>query len=407
MDQRDAARAVSLATKVAGRGLMLKFGVAGAGIFFVLLLVFGLVAGGMSGSAAAAAQSCGDLGTPSAPLPGGGGSTPSGPLHDQELANAKVIDQAAQQGGLSGRATLIGLMTALQESSLIDLPNGDRDSIGLFQQRPSAGWGTVDQILHHPDFQAHSFFYGVGPQHDPHGLTQIVAWQTMSLGGAAQAVQGSAYPLLYAGQEAPARQIAQQAGINLDRPGTGDGNGHVPDSSGSPTPTNSTGGNCYSSTPPGQTGGPFHDGSSPWPDVVKNPRSTEQAIQWERDQAATGEATWHLRCLATVASAYGWGGAGYTNPPANSHSYATELYRNLIPASMHHDGDRNPPPGALMFWDTGSLAGHVAMYIGNGQVASSDILRPGYIDIVPATEIETKWGAKYIGWAPPYFPAAG
>ncbi|MFD8597726.1 peptidase M23 [Kitasatospora sp. NPDC059646] len=405
MDTRDAARVALLASKVGQRAVMLKYGAIAAVVAFVLLVVFGLFAG-FSGHASAADKTCGDQGLPSAPLPGDSGTNPSGSLREQQIANAKVIDQVAASGGLSGRATLIGLMTALQESSLIDLPNGDRDSIGLFQQRPSQGWGSVEQITHHPEYQARSFYFGVGPHHEPPGLTQVVGWQTMSMGTAAQAVQRSAYPTLYAGQENAAREIARLAGIDLQRAGQGDGNGHANDPSNLPTVPTGTDG-CYTSTDPGTPGAPFHDGTAPWPDVVKNPRSTAQAIQWERDQAAHGNPDWRLRCLATVASAYGWAGAGYTNPPSNSHSYATELYRNLIPASMHHDGDRNPPPGALMFWDTGSAAGHVAMYIGNGEVASSDILRPGYIDIVPATQIESKWGAKYLGWSPPYFPAAG
>ncbi|GAA0347271.1 hypothetical protein [Streptomyces blastmyceticus] len=60
-----------------------------------------------------------------------------------------------------------------------------------------------------------------------------------------------------------------------------------------------------------------------------------------------------------------------------------------------------------MFWTTGSRAGHVALYVGNGKIASNDIETPGRISIVPATDIETKWGATYLGWSPPYFPQGG
>lgn len=85
--------------------------------------------------------------------------------------------------------------------------------------------------------------------------------------------------------------------------------------------------------------------------------------------------------------------------------YAIDHY-SVVPTEMQHT-DRNPPPGALMYWDTGSRAGHIAVYLGNGQIASNDILRRGYIDVVDADMIEKKWGARYVGWTPPYFPRGG
>ncbi|MFH9355162.1 peptidase M23 [Kitasatospora sp. NPDC017646] len=405
MDGRDAAR---FAAQAAGRALMLKAGAIVAAFGLVGLLVIGILGGG-AGKAGAASTSCGNLGTPGAPLPGGStgpdGASPThypgGRMRDEQLANAKTIDQVARERGLSGRATLIGLMTALQESTLIDLPGGDRDSIGLFQQRPSMGWGTVEQLKGHPDYQARMFFYG-SPTGDPQGLTGVPYWQDKPLGAAAQAVQHSAYPDLYDRQEQSAREIAAQAGLDLNRPGTGASGTAAPGSSATPTGPN----NCYPEAP-SVPGAPFHDSAAPWPDIVKNPRSTADAIAWDRNEAANGTARWQAMCLAATASAYGWNYAGYTNPPANSHAWAIEHYRNIIPATMRHDKDRNPPPGALLYWDTGGQYGHIAVYVGGGQVASTDILRPGHIDIVPAEQIETKWGATYLGWAPPYYPAAG
>ncbi|MGY3341164.1 hypothetical protein ACVW0K_007357 [Streptomyces filamentosus] len=60
-----------------------------------------------------------------------------------------------------------------------------------------------------------------------------------------------------------------------------------------------------------------------------------------------------------------------------------------------------------MYWDTGQRAGHVALYLGGGKIASNDIRRKGYIDVVDATDTETVWGATYLGWAPPHFPQGG
>ncbi|WP_406054002.1 hypothetical protein OG462_42580 [Streptomyces sp. NBC_01077] len=64
-------------------------------------------------------------------------------------------------------------------------------------------------------------------------------------------------------------------------------------------------------------------------------------------------------------------------------------------------------PGALLYWDTGQRAGHVALCLRDGKIASNEFRRYGYIDAVNATDIETVWGATYLGWAPPYFPSGG
>ncbi|MFG2645947.1 hypothetical protein ACGFYP_33825 [Streptomyces sp. NPDC048370] len=153
------------------------------------------------------------------------------------------------------------------------------------------------------------------------------------------------------------------------------------------------------SGPAGAPGGAaFHDGAADWPAAVRNPRSTAAAINWARQEAARGGQDWYRACLAFVARTYGWSYSGV--------QYAIDHYRQM-PASMRHDRDRTPPPGALMYWDTGKRAGHVAIYLGGGKIASNDIRRSGYIDIVNATDIETVWGATYLGWAPPYFPKGG
>jgi hypothetical protein len=139
------------------------------------------------------------------------------PIRAQQVAFAKIIDGVAVARGLPGRATLIALMTALQESGLENIDYGDRDSVGLFQQRPSAGWGTVQQIMD-PAYAAEAFFGGVNPPSPP-GLVDVDGWPAMSLTEAAQAVQVSAFPDAYARHEETARQIAAEAGIDLNRQG--------------------------------------------------------------------------------------------------------------------------------------------------------------------------------------------
>ncbi|HET6295711.1 MAG TPA: hypothetical protein VFG33_20160 [Kribbella sp.] len=139
------------------------------------------------------------------------------PTRARQVEFAKIIDAVAVARGLPGRATLVALMTALQESQLENINYGDRDSVGLFQQRPSAGWGSVKQILD-PNYAAEAFFGGAKLPSPP-GLVDINGWPSMSYTEAAQAVQVSAFPNAYARHEETARQIAQEAGIDLERPG--------------------------------------------------------------------------------------------------------------------------------------------------------------------------------------------
>lgn len=128
----------------------------------------------------------------------------------------------------------------------------------------------------------------------------------------------------------------------------------------------------------------------------ENPRTPRQAIAWARGQV-NGDGVWYRRCLNFVAQSYGWSYSGV--------SYAIDHY-DAVPARFRHT-DHQPPPGALMYWDTGQRAGHVAIYLGDGLIASNDIEREGYIDVAPYDAPETKWGARYVGWTEPYFPHGG
>lgn len=123
------------------------------------------------------------------------GSAPNG----TQTSNAKIIIQVAKQMGVGKRGAIIGIATALQESGLINLHSGDRDSQGLFQQRPSQGWGTVAQVTN-PAYAARSFFSRLKGED----------YQHMALTVAAQNVQRSAYPDAYAKWEGRATGIVNQ-----------------------------------------------------------------------------------------------------------------------------------------------------------------------------------------------------
>jgi len=126
-------------------------------------------------------------------------------LDDEQSDNARLIIRVGRELGVSDRGILIALGTAMQESWLRNLDWGDRDSLGLFQQRPSTGWGTPEQILDR-ERSARVFYGGAA---DPNGtatrgLLDIPGWDQLPYADAAQAVQISAYPDRYAQWEQPA-----------------------------------------------------------------------------------------------------------------------------------------------------------------------------------------------------------
>jgi hypothetical protein len=115
-----------------------------------------------------------------------------------QAQNAAIIAAVAMRKGMPDHAVTIALATSLQETQLRNLPYGDLDSVGLFQQRPSQGWGTNAQIMD-PNYAASAFY-----DH----LAQVPGWQTMAVTDAAQLVQHSATPGAYANWETEARSLA-------------------------------------------------------------------------------------------------------------------------------------------------------------------------------------------------------
>ncbi|MFJ6679672.1 LysM peptidoglycan-binding domain-containing protein [Microbacterium sp. NPDC091382] len=119
-------------------------------------------------------------------------------LDAEQIANVRTIIQVGRDRGVSRDGIAIALATAMVESWIRNLDGGDRDSVGLFQQRPSAGWGNEAQIRD-PRRSAAAFFGGpADPNGDrTRGLLDIEGWEDMAFGDAAQAVQISAYPERY------------------------------------------------------------------------------------------------------------------------------------------------------------------------------------------------------------------
>jgi cell wall-associated NlpC family hydrolase len=119
-------------------------------------------------------------------------------LGGNRLANAATIVAVGKQLGVPGQGQVVAITAAITESGLENLDHGDRDSLGLLQQRPSQGWGFPAQILN-PTYAATQFY-----RH----LLAVPGWQRMSVNDAAQAVENSGRPTAYAPHEHTARQIA-------------------------------------------------------------------------------------------------------------------------------------------------------------------------------------------------------
>ncbi len=162
----------------------------------VLLLTLAMVVGGVY-TAVSFVQRSEVLITERCTAVGGGGAE----LATDQAANAGLITAVAVRRGLPARAASIALATAMQESKIRNIGHGDQagpDSRGLFQQRPSQGWGTTEQVM--DPYHASNAFYDA--------LAKVPGYQSLEITDAAQRVQRSAYPDAYAQHEVMARAFA-------------------------------------------------------------------------------------------------------------------------------------------------------------------------------------------------------
>jgi hypothetical protein len=131
------------------------------------------------------------------------------PMTQARYANASAIVHEAVAEKMGLRSAVIGVATAMQESTLLNINYGTSDSVGLFQQRPSMGWGTVNQIMH-PVYAADAFFKALRTYqaNDP-------TWAHQPLWQSAQGVQASGFPTAYAKWEAQAAHIVSSVASNM------------------------------------------------------------------------------------------------------------------------------------------------------------------------------------------------
>ncbi|MFD4786499.1 C40 family peptidase [Streptomyces sp. NPDC058459] len=199
-------------------------------------------------------------------------------LPSEQVPNAQTIVAAGLSLDVPRKGQIIALATAMQESRLRNLNYGDRDSLGLFQQRPSQGWGSAEQIRD-PTYASEQFYMH---------LLKVNGWQQMTVTQAAQAVQRSGLPDAYAQWEDLA--TALQSAIVKPFPG-GDAEGADTDED--KEPSTSTG--CT----PGQDGSGF--GRIPEGSVPKG-----YTIPKDADPKARKAIAWAMQQLGTL---YQWGGS--------------------------------------------------------------------------------------------------
>ncbi|MFD5256861.1 C40 family peptidase [Streptomyces bobili] len=271
-------------------------------------------------------------------------------LPAEQVPNAQTIVAAGLSLDVPKKGQIVALATAMQESRLRNLNYGDRDSLGLFQQRPSQGWGSAQQIRD-PVYASEQFY-----KH----LLKVIGWQQVTVTQAAQAVQKSGYPDAYAQWENLA--TALQEAIAKTFPGGGADQGKQP----------STG---TSDCAPGQDGSGF--GRIPEGSVPKG-----YAIPKDADPQARAAIEWAMHQLGTL---YQWGGS-CTNAHGPDPMGRCDCSSLMQQAYAHagvtltrttytqvNEGKAVSPaqlkPGDLIFSrGTAAQPEHVGMYMGEGLV---------------------------------------
>lgn len=202
------------------RALRLFLPLVAIGAALLLFLGVGMIIGfgGLGGGQFTTGPCDASLGPLSSTAPSRSINSPA-QLTEEQRQNAALIISVAKGMGLPPRAWLIGLATAMQESALRNINYGDRDSLGLFQQRPSQGWGSPAQVAD-PIYASTTFF---------ERLVRVPGWEQLPVTVAAQTVQRSAFPEAYARWEGLAAQLVRSLSDVVDPTGCGWGVVNLPD----------------------------------------------------------------------------------------------------------------------------------------------------------------------------------
>lgn len=336
----------------------------------------------------------------------------------EQIRNAAIIYRVGQSMGLGTRDIQIALITAMVESNLRNVNYGDRDSLGLFQQRPSQGWGTPEQVLD-PEYAARKFY----------STMQSMLGQrrfTMPMGDVAQAVQRSAYPGRYAERIGDMRllwpQVQKGAG---DQPLSMDGSPYLPDFE-IETPTPSMSDMLGATTAPPEQAIPNTSVMlGAWgmdsPQIPETPeldpmesglttflsQGTNDVMQESYGPYGQGVDGWRKAVISAAKSAVGtpyvWGGNSLSGGVDCSGLIQQAFARaglDLPRVSYQQAnfgqrvGLKALQPGDLVAWDNSSRnngADHIAIYLGGGMIIEAP--RPGLsVRIRKLGSNEGAWG---------------
>jgi len=369
----------------------------GTGALLLGLAGVYVVAGTGSGTGSSA---CSPLGLSPAVLSAGAGAATG--LDGEQLRAAGTIVAVGRRLGVPDRGLVVALATAFQESDLHNLLYGDRDSLGLFQQR--AGWGSAAERTD-PVASSRMFFTG-GHQGQP-GLLDVPGWQGLPVAEAAQAVQRSAFPSAYAQWEPRATTIVAVIDATASSPSSGAGSSPGPASGASPSPSARRDGGAAAA------------------------QQASLVVAAGNGWCSGGEAASSVG-TAVVAAArrwlgtpYSWGGGGLTGPTqgfgrgagtigfdcsslARYAWYAATGGTVLLPrvtTDQAATGQLLPPgsplaPGVLMFFhdpaDPPTVYHHVGIYAGGGAMVHAP--RTGaFVETVPNVLDNSYFKAQFIG----------
>jgi cell wall-associated NlpC family hydrolase len=279
----------------------------------------------------------------------------------EQVPNAENIQATGIAMHIPARGQIVALATALQESGLRNLAYGDQDSFGLFQQRPSQGWGTAQEIL--DPVHASTMFYGA--------LERVPGWQSLTVAQAAQAVQRSGSPDAYAKWVPLATALQKAIEPVLAKSG---GPSPSPTPSGPGTSPGALPGGCAADGD-GSGFGTIPAGALPAGYTVPAdaPRKVRIAIRW---------------ALGQLGTPYQWGGS-CTDPHGldpmgrcDCSSLMQQSYRAAgvtLSRTTYTQVKEGKPvsvsalkPGDLVFTEgTAAAPAHVGMYIGSGLIINA------------------------------------
>lgn len=303
---------------------------------------------------------------------------PIGKWSGEQVSIAATILNVGTQMKLPARAQIIAVMTGMKESSLTNISHGDavrNDTIGVFQIGPEHG-SHADRM--DPAWSAKNFY---------ERLTAVEGWESMEPTLAAHEAQRNADPNAYASLWPDALQVVQALAVPGNDTGATVGAGAVAAATGCDTGADGWAVNAATSFV-----GPYNQSQ-----LLE--RAERYVAAGKSDPYFNSVSTWYRMCQHFVANMSGRVNSGYAT--------ASDAWAHFVSTGVAHpasavDGHA-PPVGAWLYYGGGGPAGHVAIYLGNGKVASNDTWKSGYIGIGSADDMtDGPWHLTYLGWAAPW-----